>query len=233
MNTTLKNGVLLFAVFALVTFSFALAAISGKLVGTLREADATAHTTRETMGVATRIVDERTKAVVDKTDPHLRVARQEIQATSKDLRAVVDQADGRLASIQADVKAIADRVVTVAQSQLCRANDSIGKVSKIRAERQSGYGVPKCHVLPGATEVGETPNYTFGLLLVRMSSRISPETCGRPGFPQRTFQVENSRKPLRCHAMTVSGLAIANAWLRSTHRADASTAGNPAAVRID
>lgn len=57
MNTALKSGVLLFAI-ALITFTFAVAVLSGKLVGTLREVDATAHTTRGTVEAAMRIVDE-------------------------------------------------------------------------------------------------------------------------------------------------------------------------------
>jgi len=134
VNTTLKNGVLLVSLIALITFTFAVAVLSGKLVGTLREADATAHTTRETLEAATRIVDERTKAVLDTADRHLRVAREEVQATRKDLRAVVDQADRRLASLQADLRTTSDDVLRIASEELARANDSIAEVVKIRGD---------------------------------------------------------------------------------------------------
>jgi len=38
---------------------------------------------------------------------------------------------------------------------------------------------------------------------------------GRPGFPQRTFQVQNQRKAARSQATTVSGLTMANAERQS------------------
>ena len=31
---------------------------------------------------------------------------------------------------------------------------------------------------------------------------------GRPGWPRRTFQVQNNRNPLRCQSMTVSGFTM-------------------------
>ena len=37
----------------------------------------------------------------------------------------------------------------------------------------------------------------------------------RPGCPCRTFQVQNTRKPLRCQAITVPGLTITNADCQS------------------
>jgi hypothetical protein len=48
-------------------------------------------------------------------------------------------------------------------------------------------------------------------LMVRMSSRISLEILGLPDRPHRLFQVQNKWKPLRCHAMTVSGLTMMRA----------------------
>jgi hypothetical protein len=47
---------------------------------------------------------------------------------------------------------------------------------------------------------GETP----GVLLLW-------EAGGRPGWPRRTFQVHNSRNPLRCQSITVSGFTMTEA----------------------
>src|SRR3954467_15485581 len=44
--------------------------------------------------------------------------------------------------------------------------------------------------------------------MIRISSRTSRGTIGRPGLPCRTFQVQNSRKPLRCQAITVAALTM-------------------------
>src|SRR5258708_21118546 len=55
------------------------------------------------------------------------------------------------------------------------------------------------------------PQSGFSRLILRISLRISFDTGGRPRWPLRTFQVQNSRNPLRCHAMTVSGLTIQRA----------------------
>jgi hypothetical protein len=46
---------------------------------------------------------------------------------------------------------------------------------------------------------------------------------GRPGWPRRTFQVQNSRKPARCQATTVSGLTMANAERQSPQIRDSQT----------
>jgi hypothetical protein len=43
---------------------------------------------------------------------------------------------------------------------------------------------------------------------------------GRPGWPRRTFQVQNKRKPARCQAMTVSGLTMASAERQALHTRD-------------
>jgi hypothetical protein len=43
---------------------------------------------------------------------------------------------------------------------------------------------------------------------------------GRPGWPLRTFQVQNKRKPARCQATTVSGLTMASAERQSRQRWD-------------
>src|SRR4051794_39793190 len=44
--------------------------------------------------------------------------------------------------------------------------------------------------------------------MIRISSRTSPGTIGRPGLPCRTFQVQKRRKPLRCQAITVAALMM-------------------------
>ena len=41
------------------------------------------------------------------------------------------------------------------------------------------------------------PQSGFSRLIFRISSRISLDTGGRPGWPRRTFQVQNSRDPLQ------------------------------------
>jgi hypothetical protein len=50
-----------------------------------------------------------------------------------------------------------------------------------------------------------------GGLIWRISFRVPCKTSGRPGSPLRTFQVQNSRKPLRCRPITVSGFTMARA----------------------
>ena len=52
-------------------------------------------------------------------------------------------------------------------------------------------------------------------LIIRIKSRTSCGTAGRPRFPRRTFQVQYRRKPLRCQAMTVSGFTISRADFQS------------------
>src|SRR5260370_26617705 len=60
------------------------------------------------------------------------------------------------------------------------------------------------------------PQIGFSRLILRISLRISFHTGGRPRWPRRTFQVQNSRNPLRCHAMTVSGLTMQRAECHSS-----------------
>src|SRR5204862_411759 len=55
------------------------------------------------------------------------------------------------------------------------------------------------------------PQPGFSRDILRIRSQTSLEMTGRPGFPQRTFQVQNKRKAARCQATTVSGLTMANA----------------------
>ncbi len=52
------------------------------------------------------------------------------------------------------------------------------------------------------------PHNEFSRLIRRMSSRISFEVRGRPGFPWRDFHFQNTRNPWRCQPMTVSGLTM-------------------------
>src|SRR5207247_10155900 len=64
------------------------------------------------------------------------------------------------------------------------------------------------------------PQPGFSRHILRIRSRTSLEMTGRPGFPQRTFQVQNKRKAARCQATTVSGLTMANAERQSRQRRD-------------
>lgn len=52
-------------------------------------------------------------------------------------------------------------------------------------------------------------------LIIRISSRTSCGTPGRPGLPQRIFHLQNKRNPFRCQATTVSALTIIKALLHS------------------
>src|ERR1019366_18106 len=58
-----------------------------------------------------------------------------------------------------------------------------------------------------AVNSGSAPHRILRLIL-RMRSRTSSGTSGRPVRPRRIFHVQNSRKPLRCHAMTVAGFTM-------------------------
>jgi hypothetical protein len=63
------------------------------------------------------------------------------------------------------------------------------------------------------------PQEGFSLHILRISARTSGEMTGRPGLPQRTFQVQNRRNPARCQAMTVSGLTMVSAERQATPEA--------------
>ena len=52
-------------------------------------------------------------------------------------------------------------------------------------------------------------------LIIRIKSRTSCGTAGRPRFPRRTFQVQYRRKPLRCQTMTVAGFTISRSDFQS------------------
>src|SRR5215469_3339732 len=64
------------------------------------------------------------------------------------------------------------------------------------------------------------PQPGFSWHILRIRSRTSWEMKGLPGCPRRTFQVQNSRKPARCQAMTVSGLTMAKAERQSRQNRD-------------
>jgi len=64
------------------------------------------------------------------------------------------------------------------------------------------------------------PQEGFSLPILRISARTSGEMMGRPGWPRRTFQVQNRRNPARCQAMTVSGLTMVSAECQPRQRRD-------------
>ena len=57
----------------------------------------------------------------------------------------------------------------------------------------------------------------------RMRSRNSRDTGGRPRRRERDFQVQNSRKPLRCQPITVAGLTIVRASRQFGQRLEIKT----------
>src|SRR5215467_2315092 len=67
------------------------------------------------------------------------------------------------------------------------------------------------------------PHRGLSRLICRIKSRTSRGTAGRPGLPRRTFQVQNRRKPWRCHAMTVSGRTMASAARQFCQTRDRTT----------
>src|SRR5882724_806774 len=67
------------------------------------------------------------------------------------------------------------------------------------------------------------PHNTLSRLMVRISSRVSFGTHGRPAFPCRTFHVQYQRKPRRCQSMTVSGLTITSEDLHRHQERDNQT----------
>jgi hypothetical protein len=58
---------------------------------------------------------------------------------------------------------------------------------------------------------------------VRMRSRTSRGTGGRPGLPLRIFHVQKRRNALRCQAITVSGFTITSAERQPAHTRDSQT----------
>jgi hypothetical protein len=66
--------------------------------------------------------------------------------------------------------------------------------------------------LAGKVAQGARPRVrlTISQLWRKHSRGRPPGLRGRPGWPRRTFQVQNNRKPWRCQPMTVSGLTMSN-----------------------
>jgi hypothetical protein len=54
--------------------------------------------------------------------------------------------------------------------------------------------------------------------MIRIRSRTSCGTRGRPGWPRRILHLQNQRKPFRCQATTVSAWTIRRADFQSAHR---------------
>jgi hypothetical protein len=73
----------------------------------------------------------------------------------------------------------------------------------------------------------DAPQPGFSRHILRIRSRTSREMTGRPGWPRRTFQVQNKRKAARCQATTASGLTMASAERQSRQRRDGSTISDP------
>jgi hypothetical protein len=65
--------------------------------------------------------------------------------------------------------------------------------------------------MPSLSSSPWMPHSRLARLISRIRRRISPGIFGRP--PQeRDFQRQYSRKPVRCHRMTVSGWIIVTAF---------------------
>ena len=67
------------------------------------------------------------------------------------------------------------------------------------------------------------PHNGFSQLIRWMSSRISFEVRGRPGFPWQDFHFQKRRNPWRCQPMTVSGLTMTRASFQRGHRRQRKT----------
>ena len=84
---------------------------------------------------------------------------------------------------------------------------SIGRTKERVAEAGVG-NVCFAHADVGRVTIGK-PFSEFSRHILRIRSRTSRGTNGRPGWPRRTFQVQNRRKPSRCQATTISGWTMA------------------------
>src|SRR5271169_3295035 len=67
------------------------------------------------------------------------------------------------------------------------------------------------------------PHKGFSRHILRIRFRTSRGTVGLPRWPRRIFQVQKSRKPLRCHARTVPGRTIASTERQSLQTRDRQT----------
>jgi hypothetical protein len=66
-------------------------------------------------------------------------------------------------------------------------------------------------------------------LIVRIRSRTSFGTAGRPCFPRRIFPVQNRRKPLRCHPTTVDAFRMNATDFQSGHAVESQAYRNRSA----
>ena len=85
--------------------------------------------------------------------------------------------------------------------------------------------------LSNSPRIRGAPQRGLALLMVWMSSRISLEILGLPARPRWIFQVQNRRKPLRCHAITVSGLTMSKAERQSGQIRESQTQSTLSEVR--
>jgi hypothetical protein len=82
--------------------------------------------------------------------------------------------------------------------------------------RDSGFGNLNAQLQQLAVMRG-APQRGLLRLIIRIRSRISCGTLGRPGSPRPIFHVQNKRKPLRCQPTTVSALTIIRTDFQSLH----------------
>ena len=61
------------------------------------------------------------------------------------------------------------------------------------------------------------PHNGFSLDILLIRSLVSRATRGRPRFCRRLFNRQKSLKPLRCQAITASGLTTTSTWAQSLH----------------
>jgi hypothetical protein len=84
------------------------------------------------------------------------------------------------------------------QTSSCPCQKS-GSLRKVHPERKTWPSFRSSPWMRGAPQSG------FARLIFRMRSRASRDTSGLPGLCCLLFQVQYSRNPRRCQAMTVSG----------------------------
>ena len=75
-----------------------------------------------------------------------------------------------------------------------------------------------------AVNVRSAPEWIFAVSM-RINSRTSLGTAGRPGLPCRIFQRQNKPKPLRCQPITVAG------WMMKTRASQSFQAEQSQAQR--
>jgi hypothetical protein len=90
---------------------------------------------------------------------------------------------------------------------------------------------PSTHVGWCTTSSNRQTLMSFSRLMVRIDSRVSFETFGRPGWPCRTFQVQYHWNPRRCQPITVSGFTMIRAERHPDQKRD-SQIQNHRSVRV-